>query len=326
MSSNSEGEAFKVALRPRVNINSTIEELKSQQSSLTSIQLNFYKRFFEEAEEEKLEKLFEAVGSLKALKTLIFTSKGSNVQVVPANLLAKCLNKASQNLETLHLDNIRVNAFDANMDCLSDALADLEELKVLKLHCEDMDVLEQPIAAAGQIPTLEICEIESATIAQKIAEPSESLCWSKSLHSLKLINVAQSFGDLFDVISLLAVNQVLQELTLQVSELDVKGGQELVKMLAYNSSLQRVVLQAERMANATVGEAFIPSLAQNESLQYFQIILDGRQSDMKVVRAMGVKFRDTLKGTYKVTPRAGMAMGVICEREAVEVEAPAEEE
>ena len=179
-----------------------------------------------------------------------------------------------------------------------------------------MDVLEQPIAAAGQMPSLEVCRIESATLAQKLAEPSESLCWSKSLRELALINVAQYMGDLFDVYSLLAVNQVLQELTLQVSEFDAKGGAELVKMLAYNRSLKKVILQAERMPgkDGALGIAFIDSLQKNDTLDYFQILLDGRQSDMKVVRAMGVKFRTELKGKFNCKPMAGMQMGVLCER------------
>lgn len=322
--STDDDSILRVALKPRCNLKSTINEMDAAGDSITTVEISIWKRFFEEADEDDLDQFFLTVGGLPAVQSIKLTSRGTNIQKVPATLLAAMLDAAKQ-LETLHFHHIRVVG---SMDELSAAFADHECLRILIMECEDMDVLEEPIAAAGQMPTLEVCRIESATLAQKLAEPSESLCWSKSLRELTLINVAQAMGDLFDVYSLLAVNQVLQELTLQVAEFDKKGGDELVKMLAYNKSLKKVVLIAERMhgKDGALGTAFIDSLHKNETLEYFQIQLDGRQSDMKVVRAMGVKFRDSLKGKFICKPQAGMSMGVVCEREKEVVPDEEEEE
>jgi hypothetical protein len=311
-----DASTLKLSLKPRCNLGDTVAQFQSIADTITAVEMNIWKKFFEEALEDDLDQLFTAVGELPEIKSLTLSSKGTNIQSVPALMLALTI-AGAKGLEVLHLNHIRVSG---DIQSLEGAFVDHECLKVLKLECEDMDVLEQAIAAAGQIPSLEVCHIESATIAQKLAEPSESLCWSKSLRELILINVAESLGDLFDVYSLLAVNQVLQELTLQVSVFDAKGGEEVVKMLTYNKSLKKLVLKAERMdgKDGSLGTAFIAALDKNDTIDYFQIILDGRQSDMKVVRAMGVAFRDALKGKFKCTPKAGMSMGVICEREYAE--------
>jgi hypothetical protein len=88
----------------------------------------------------------------------------------------------------------------------------------------------------------------------------------------------------------------------------------MAQMLTANNGLYTFVLKLDKMHSEKLGEEFIRALDMNECLKYFQIILDGRMSDMKVVRSMQLQFRDTLRPKYKVSTQVGLSMGVICER------------
>ena len=128
------------------------------------------------------------------------------------------------------------------------------------------------------------------------------------------MNVTVKFEILSSVARLLSANDTLQELIIQASELDLNGGIAMAQMLTANSGLHKFILKLDTMHRSTLTEEFVQALETNTTIQYFQIMLDGRMSDMKVVREMQLMFRDHLKAKYKVSSQVGLSMGVTCER------------
>lgn len=308
-------ENLKVALKPRLNLRPTIKELNAN-AKIGHVVFDVHKNFFRDANDEDVHELFDAVGKATSLRTLSIVSKGSSPQSLPISLLAQCVGEASE-LRELHSTHMKWRGDVDDFEDLADNLADHCALRVLKLQVEAIDNLESSIAAIARIKTIQEVELQTTQPASDkaaISEALQALCTSRSLRILRLLNVTVKFEILSSVARLLSANDALEELVIEASELDLNGGMAMAQMLTANTGLQKFVLKLDKMHRSNLAEEFVQSLGMNQSLQYFQISLDGRMSDMKVVREMQLMFRDGLKGVYKTTSQVGLLMGVTCER------------
>ena len=314
------GEPLKVSLKPRCDLGSIISQLVSN-DEISCVELNMYKQFLEQTAESEVEALFDILGHMASLKKLTIASRGSATQTIPAQYLAHCLHEG-EGIHEIHLEHIKVKAFGGEIEDLAAALGEHPSLKVLDLQVENIDVLQKAIVAAGSIPTLEVMFIETAVAPRQCSELAaalEALCTSKSLKKLTLINMAAQYEDLAEMTRLLGINQVLEELTIKVTELDLNGGHAVTQMLMASPALKKLTLQMDTMDKSLTPE-FVKALDHNHNINYLQLLMDGRMSDMKVARSMVVAFRDGLKGKFKSTSKVGLNLGVVCER--IETEPP----
>lgn len=276
-------EDLKFSLKPRCNLLGIVRQFRRNEN-IGTVELDVYKHFVRDANEEELFALFDSLGQIPHIQKITIISKGSATQSLPVTHLSHCLTEA-EGLQEFRSIHIKWKGDPDDYEVLAAAVGEHQSLKVLQLHVENMDVFEPAIAAAGQIPTLEQIEIQSAEVAHDkagLASALESLCTSKSLRSLKLIHVTARFEILSSMARLLSANETLQELFIQATELDVNGGMAMAQMLTANNALKSFILQLDKMHGNKIGDAFIEALEMNEDIQYFQIILDGRMSDMKV--------------------------------------------
>ena len=308
-------QEVRVALKPRCNLLASVKEFRTNQT-IGSVELDIHKNWLKEAVDEEVYALFDALGKSPSLRKLQIMSKGSANQSLPVTYLTQCLNSASE-LHELMLLHVKWKGDANDFDDLAATMGEHPSLRSWTLHVESMDAFESSIAAAGHIPTLQQMEIQTAQTASDKAGLTmalQSLCTSKSLLSLRLLHVTTKFEILSPMARLLSANDTLRELYIAANELDLNGGMAMAQMLTANGGLHKFVLKLDKMHSEKLGEEFIQALDMNECLQYFQIILDGRMSDMKVVRSMQIQFRDMLKPKYKVSSQVGLSMGVICER------------
>ncbi|CAB9529951.1 expressed unknown protein [Seminavis robusta] len=309
-------EEVKIALKPRCNVLASVKEFRTNKK-IGSVELDIYKNWLKDADDEHVFALFDSLGQSKSVRSLTVMSKGSATQSLPVAYLSHCLNEAT-GLREFKSVHVKWKGDKDDFAMLADTLLDHPSLRVWQLHVESMDPYERAIAAAGQIPTLREMEIQTTEPANDkagLTNALKSLCTSKSLQKLRLIHVTVKFEILSNVARLLCSNSTLQELFIQGTELDINGGMAMAQMLTANHGLHKFVLQLDKMTSGQkLGEAFIHALDTNTCLEYFQIILDGRMSDMKVVRDMQLMFRDSLRHKYKVSSQVGLSMGVICQR------------
>jgi len=307
-------ESFRVALKPRCNLLKSVKEFRTNEK-VGSVELDVYKNFFKDAVEEEIHALFDSLGRSKHLHQLTFASKGSAIQSIPVTLLSHFFTYANA-LREFRSMHIKWKGTAEEFQELASIVGDHPRLQVLQLYVESLDALEPAVAAVGRIPTLREVDIHTANAAKDkegLVVALQALCTSKSLEICKLSNVALNFKILTSMAKLLSANTTLRDLFIEAVELDLNGGMAMASMVAANAGLTRFVLKLDKMHATKLGEEFIHALQTNHTLQYFQIILDGRMSDMKVVRTMQLAFRE-LKDTYKVTSQVGLSMGVICER------------
>lgn len=308
-------ENLKVSLKPRCDVYFTTKKLKNN-DKIGSVELDIHKHFMRDAEGEDAEGLFRALGEAPNLKKLTITSKGSSPQSLPVSLLASCLGEAV-GLQELILKHIKWKGDLDDFEDLACSFADHYALRVLELHVEAIDYLESSIASVGNIPSIETVEIHTTQAAadkNAITAALQALCTSKSLRTLGLHNLTLKFEILSSMARLLSVNDTLQELIIQASELDLNGGMAMAQMVTANTGLQKFILKLDKMHRTKLAEEFVQALEMNRTIQHFQIGLDGRMSDMKVVRAMQLMFRDSLKDNYTVSSQVGLSMGVTCLR------------
>jgi hypothetical protein len=307
-------EHLKVALKPRCNLEATTKELLAN-SDIGWVELHIYKNFLKEAVEEEVELMFEALSDLPGLRKLTLTSKGSSSQAIPVHYMAYVLHQA-EGLQELQLVHVKLRGEESEFEDLAVALSEHFSLRILQLHVENIDILQNVLLSTAHIPTLEVVDIDSARPAgEGLATALQALCTSKSLKKLTLVNVVLRFERLSSMARLLGVNQVLEELSITLAgELDLNGGNAVAQMLTTNTALKKFVMKLDKLHGITLAEEMVHALESNPTIEYFQIILDGRMSDMKVVREMQLLFRDVLTEKYKVTGQAGLTMGVICQR------------
>lgn len=307
-------EPLKVHLKPRCNLGAITKEFMSD-DDLQCVELNVWRDFLEQAVESDIEKMFDALAHLPSLKKLTIMSRGSGVQVIPVYLLTHVVGEA-EGLEELYLTHIKLQGHSDDLEDLAAAFGEHQQLRVLELSIENIQDLSRSVAAAAQIPTLEIASIQTAEPPLKtedLAAALEYLVTSKSLKKLTLINIALRYEDLAEMTKLLGVNHVLEELTIQIVELDATGGESIVQMLMAGPALKKLNLKMDTMEEGLTPE-FIKALDHNPNIDHFELLLDGRMSDMRVARRMSSSFRDELKGKYKSTCKVGMTLGVLCER------------
>jgi hypothetical protein len=308
-------QEIRVALKPRCNLLASVKEFRNNHK-IGSVELDMYKNWLKEAIDEEVYALFDALGQSPSLRKLTIQSKGSANQSLPVSYLTHCLNESS-GLQELRLMHVKWKGDKTEFDDLAASIGDNHTLRVWHLHVESMDTFESVIASAGHVQTLQEIEIQTAQAASDkagLTNALQSLCTSKSLLSLKLAHVTTKFEVLSPVARLLSANETLRELCITANELDLNGGMTMAQMLTANNGLHTFILKLDKMHSEKLGEEFIRALEMNGCLKYFQIILDGRMSDMKVVRSMQIQFRDTLRPKYKVSTQVGLSMGVICER------------
>lgn len=276
-------EDFKVVLKPRCNVLGSVKEFRTN-DNVGSVELSVYKNWLRDAPDEEVWALFDSLGQAPRLKKVTILSKGSANQSLPVTYLCHLIGEAID-LEEFRSLHIKWTGEPDEFDVLAGTVAEHTRLKVLQLHMETIDFLETTIEAAGQVMTLEEVEIQTTTAATDktgLKHALESLCTSPSLRILKLVHVTVKFEVIANVARLLGANEALEELYIQATELDLKGGIAMAQMLAANPGLKSCILKLDKMHGTKIGDAFIQALGRNTNIQYFQIILDGRMSDMAV--------------------------------------------
>lgn len=309
-------DSLRVSLKPRARLAEMARELKENEE-ITSLELNVHKNFLKEAVNEELERFFDAIGAAPGLKKLVLNSKGSATQEMSIENLAICISE-NQGLEEIQFQHIKLKGSHLDYDDLASAIGDHPNLKVLVLQVENLDKMNQTIEAAGHLPTLEKLTVESASEAAnnlQLLMTIQSLCASESLKSLDVTNIVQNFERMIPMMELLRENTVLEEWTVTATECNREGGMALAQMLHTNNTLKRFVLHVNQLnIKGPPEDAIVAALAANPTLEHFELKMDGRMSDMMVVRKMQKHFKDDLKDKFTVKMQAGMDMKVTCDR------------
>lgn len=306
-------EEVKVTLKPRCNVLSSVKEFRYNQN-IGTVELDVWKNWLRDANEEQVWALFDALGQHPTLHKLTFRSRGASTQHLPVSHLTHLLGEATH-LAEFCSEHIRWQGDPDDFELLAATLGEHLGLKSINWQVESVDLLHRTIGAAGKIPTLERIEVKSAHQAADTAGLTaalQSLCHSPSLKSLKLIHVSHKFDVLTKMAQMLCNNTTLQELYIQATDMDVKGGMAMAKMVSTNQGLSSCIFKLDQMQAQKLGDAFIRALDVNYTLNYFQISLDGRTADIKTTRAMQMEFRK-LKPKYKVSSQVGLSMGVTVE-------------